>query len=143
MGSVKDEKLLANPQTENGVVVKKDSPVSKSNSSTGAVPVQPDGGWGWVVCFTSMACNGTVFGIINCFGILYAAMLDHYAKGDPNISFKTGMLFLIKIIIIGSVCLGLHQCHFYKLFVSVGCYTYCRSLYRSQDMAGNPGESVN
>ncbi|RUS74853.1 hypothetical protein EGW08_017377 [Elysia chlorotica] len=51
--------------------------------------LQPDGGWGWVVCLTSMATNGIVFGLINCFGILYMALRDKYAKDDPNISFKT------------------------------------------------------
>ena len=54
---------------------------------TGFTP--PDGGWGWVVCFTSMMCNGTVFSIMNTFGILYTFLLEEYAKGDPVISFKT------------------------------------------------------
>ncbi|KAK0048377.1 monocarboxylate transporter 10 [Biomphalaria pfeifferi] len=69
-------------------------------------PLQPDGGWGWVVCLTSMACNGTVFGIINTFGTLYVAMREHYAKDDPNVSFKTswvgsvntGVTFLMCMI---------------------------------------------
>lgn len=66
----------------------------------------PDGGWGWVVCFTSMLCNGTVFSIMNTFGILYLSLLDEYAKGDPVISFKTsfvgsvstGLTFLMSIV---------------------------------------------
>lgn len=49
----------------------------------------PDGGWGWVVCFTSMLCNGTVFSIMNTFGILYTFLLDEYAAGDSEISLKT------------------------------------------------------
>lgn len=60
--------------------------------------VHPDGGWGWVVCFTSMLTNGTVFGVINTFGIIYVVMLEEYANGDPNISLKTSF--------VGSVCTG-------------------------------------
>lgn len=60
--------------------------------------VPPDGGWGWVVCFTSMLTNGTVFGVINTFGIIYVVMVDEYAKGDPNVSLKTAF--------VGSVCTG-------------------------------------
>ena len=44
-----------------------------------------------------MATNGTVFGIINCFGILYVVMKDHYddpENPDPNVSFKTGMMYI-------------------------------------------------
>ena len=50
---------------------------------------QPEGGWGWVVCLTSMCSNGIVFGSINTFGILYVAMLDQYGGKDDNIAFKT------------------------------------------------------
>lgn len=61
----------------------------------------PDGGWGWVVAFSSMLVNGTVFGIINTFGILYVALVEEYAKDDPTISFKTGKSeFLLVIIFI-------------------------------------------
>lgn len=52
--------------------------------------VPPDGGWGWVVCFASLWANGTVFGIINTFGIVYVQMREHYAKNDPEVSLKTG-----------------------------------------------------
>ncbi|XP_060068494.1 monocarboxylate transporter 10-like isoform X2 [Ylistrum balloti] len=73
---------------------------AKKNSSQtmGGEFVHPDGGWGWVVCFTSMLTNGTVFGVINTFGIIYVVMLDEYADGDPNISLKTSF--------VGSVCTG-------------------------------------
>ncbi|XP_076466855.1 monocarboxylate transporter 10-like [Babylonia areolata] len=59
--------------------------------------VQPEGGWGWVVCFTSMCSNGTVFGSINTFGILFVAMLDQF--GGDDIGFKISW--------VGSVCTGL------------------------------------
>ncbi len=48
----------------------------------------PDGGWGWVVCIASFWTNGTVFGILNTFGILYVKMLDEFDNGDKNLAFK-------------------------------------------------------
>lgn len=44
--------------------------------------VPPDGGWGWIVCLTSLWANGTVFGIINTFGIIYVQMREEYAKAE-------------------------------------------------------------
>ena len=62
--------------------------------------VPRDGGWGWVVCFTALWANGTVFGIINTFGIVYIQMREHYSKNDPEVSLKTGMCKMITIIIV-------------------------------------------
>jgi hypothetical protein len=53
----------------------------------------PDGGWGWVVCICSSWTNGTVFGVINTFGILFVEMLKMATKngGDhADARFKTG-----------------------------------------------------
>ncbi|KAK3585567.1 hypothetical protein CHS0354_022977, partial [Potamilus streckersoni] len=58
----------------------------------------PDGGWGWVVCISSLIVNGTVMGIINTFGIVYVKMREHYAKNDPEVSLKAAF--------VGSVCTG-------------------------------------
>ncbi|XP_060607305.1 monocarboxylate transporter 10-like [Ruditapes philippinarum] len=69
----------------------------KSNSNQDAF-VPPDGGWGWIVCLTSLWANGTVFGIINTFGIVYVQMRDHYSKDDPEVSLKTAF--------VGSTCTG-------------------------------------
>ena len=55
--------------------------------------VPPDGGWGWIVCFAALWANGTVFGVINTFGIIYVSMREQYAKNDPDISLKTGNCF--------------------------------------------------
>ena len=73
--------------------------------------VPPDGGWGWVICLTSLWANGTVFGIINTFGIIYVQMRDQYAQEEAltrgltgngtetvsqDISLKTGESITIK-----------------------------------------------
>ncbi|KAJ8312067.1 hypothetical protein KUTeg_009440 [Tegillarca granosa] len=58
----------------------------------------PDGGFGWIVCFAAMIINGTVFGIINSFGILFVPLVDKFSKIDSSIAFKTSW--------VGSVCAG-------------------------------------
>ena len=75
--------------------------------------VPPDGGWGWIVCLTSLWANGTVFGIINTFGIIYVQMREQYVQEEAvggelmgngtsieqqDVSLKTGEIFLLFII---------------------------------------------
>jgi len=48
----------------------------------------PDGGWGWVVAFASFWVNGTVFGMLNTFGILLPALIKEFGAEDDNINFK-------------------------------------------------------
>lgn len=52
--------------------------------------VPPDGGYGWVVCFTSFWTNAIIFGTINTFAVFYVHMVKAYAKGDVPMSFKIG-----------------------------------------------------
>ncbi|XP_061193369.1 monocarboxylate transporter 10-like [Saccostrea echinata] len=87
-----------------------DCPVQTLNSENQTDEFIPiDGGWGWVVCFTSLLANGTVSGIINTFGIIYVYLIKEYARDDPSISFKISW--------IGSVCTG--STFFMCLFSSV------------------------
>ncbi|XP_077977507.1 monocarboxylate transporter 10-like [Glandiceps talaboti] len=62
--------------------------------------VPPEGGWGWVVCVASFWTNGTVFGILNSFGILFVAMLD-----DPDLKKSGADAF--KTSWVGSLTVGL------------------------------------
>ena len=59
------------------------------NDSPAAGYEPPDGGWGWVVCLASFWTNGTLFGILNCFGILYKKMLVDFSDGSKEMAFKT------------------------------------------------------
>ncbi|XP_061193499.1 monocarboxylate transporter 10-like [Saccostrea echinata] len=61
--------------------------------------IPPDGGWGWVVCVTSLLTNGTIFSMLNTFGIIYVYLIKEYAKGDHSVAFKTSW--------VGSVCIGI------------------------------------
>ncbi|CAH1799429.1 unnamed protein product [Owenia fusiformis] len=51
--------------------------------------VAPDGGYGWLVMFTSFWVNGTIFGILNTFGVLYVRMLKDFSNGSEDMAFKT------------------------------------------------------
>ncbi|XP_077977769.1 monocarboxylate transporter 10-like [Glandiceps talaboti] len=62
--------------------------------------VPPEGGWGWVVCIASFWTNGTVFGILNSFGVLLVAMLD-----DPSLHESGATTFTIAWV--GSVAIGI------------------------------------
>ncbi|KAK7484356.1 hypothetical protein BaRGS_00024361 [Batillaria attramentaria] len=57
----------------------------------------PDGGWGWMVCFTSVCAFGTIFGNINTFGIIYVALLERFSGDGEKIAFNTSW--------VGSVCI--------------------------------------
>lgn len=53
--------------------------------------VHPEGGWGWLVMFASMWCNGSVFGIQNAFGILFLSLLKEFgSEDDDDLRFRTG-----------------------------------------------------
>lgn len=62
---------------------------NENKDKTSAKRIAPDGGWGWVVCFSSMLINGIVFGIVNSFGIIYVRMVKEHEHNVPNIGFKT------------------------------------------------------
>ncbi|XP_052808746.1 monocarboxylate transporter 10-like isoform X2 [Mya arenaria] len=89
--TTQDIELLEKEKPRNG-----DLNDREQNAVDGFVP--PDGGWGWVVCLASLWANGTVFGVINTFGLVYVEMREHYAKDDPEVSLKTAF--------VGSTCTG-------------------------------------
>ncbi|XP_070567930.1 monocarboxylate transporter 10-like [Ptychodera flava] len=61
---------------------------------------QTEGSWAWLVCFASFWTNGTVFGILNSFGVLLVAMLE-----DPTLVESGADAF--KTSWIGSIAIGL------------------------------------
>lgn len=70
-------------------------PASRENvqaSETEFTP--PDGGWGWLVCIVSFWTNGTLFGVLNTFGLLFVKLVDEFGdEGDDSIAFKTCKYF--------------------------------------------------
>lgn len=58
----------------------------------------PDGGWGWVVCLASFWTNGTIFGIMNCFGVLYVKLKDRFAETHEEAAFVTCEYFFFNVV---------------------------------------------
>ncbi|KAH7937327.1 hypothetical protein HPB49_010771 [Dermacentor silvarum] len=59
--------------------------------------VRKDGGVAWLVCLASFWVHGAVFGIINCFGVLYPVIHD-LAPDKEQASFHASL--------VGSLCVG-------------------------------------
>lgn len=59
----------------------------------------PDGGWGWIVCLASFWTNGTIFGVMNCFGVLYVKLKDKFGETHEEAAFVTSW--------VGSVSIGM------------------------------------
>ncbi|XP_062615582.1 monocarboxylate transporter 10-like [Saccostrea cucullata] len=97
------EEKKAPPKTETESALKLDSKVDEvlihNERAIEKEFIPPDGGWGWVVCVTSLLTNGTTFSMLNTFGIIYVYLIKEYAKGDHSVAFKTSW--------VGSFCIGL------------------------------------
>ncbi|XP_077541928.1 monocarboxylate transporter 10-like [Haemaphysalis longicornis] len=61
------------------------------------VEVRKDGAIAWLVCLASFWVHGSVFGIINCFGVLYPTIHD-LAPDKDQASFHASL--------VGSLCVG-------------------------------------
>ncbi|XP_071800962.1 monocarboxylate transporter 10-like [Asterias amurensis] len=63
--------------------------------------IPKDGGWGWVVCLASLWTNGTIFGIINSFGVMYEKIYEE-VEGANNFklswaaSLCSGLTFMLS-----------------------------------------------
>ena len=71
--------------TQNGDMTQK---VDK-DSAPSEEPLQPDGGWGWIVCLTATLNYGTSMGLMNSLSILYVIMLKEFSDDNSAISFRT------------------------------------------------------
>ncbi|XP_052061352.1 monocarboxylate transporter 12-like [Mytilus californianus] len=62
------------------------------------VPQSPDGGWGWVVVFSSLMCNILVDGIGLAYGVLLPKFADYFQASKSKVS------------LVGSVMIGTYMC---------------------------------
>ncbi|XP_014668222.1 PREDICTED: monocarboxylate transporter 10-like [Priapulus caudatus] len=78
-----------------------DVSITKEDTDHPAEHGPPEGGWGWVVCIASFWTNGTIFGILNSFGVIYVKLLEELKEKEEQsaTAFKTSL--------VGSVCVGL------------------------------------
>ncbi|XP_054718143.1 monocarboxylate transporter 10-like [Uloborus diversus] len=89
------DQLLAKESED--VVQPLNSNCSEGNRSRAFQP--PDGGWGWVVCMASFWTNGTIFGVMNCFGVLYVKLKEKFEESHEEAAFVTSW--------VGSVSIGM------------------------------------
>ena len=62
---------------------------AKTNNPENATQIKDKGCRAWIICFTAFCVNGSVFGIMNTFGILFAAMMDGFEDtGQNNLAFR-------------------------------------------------------
>lgn len=50
------------------------------------------GFWGWLVVVGSFLCNGIIFGVINCYGILFDMIKDRFFPGSDGNNFWTASI---------------------------------------------------
>ncbi len=60
--------------------------------------IPKDGGWGWVVCLASLWTNGTIFGIINSFGVMYEKIYEEIEGANNFKLCELTFEFLLLIV---------------------------------------------
>ena len=56
------------------------------------LPPPPDGGWGWVICFSSFMCNLILDGIAYTFGVLLEPLVSSFDSNRSTISWVGSLL---------------------------------------------------
>ncbi|PSN40793.1 hypothetical protein C0J52_07180 [Blattella germanica] len=81
-----------------------DSICSSSDNSEdeNAVPKVPDGGWGWVVVFSSFFISMIADGISFSFGLLYIEFLEHFGESKSKTAW-IGSLFMAVPLLSGPI----------------------------------------
>lgn len=62
------------------------------------IPTPPDGGWGWVIVFSSLMCNIIVDGLGYSFGVLLPQWVEVFGESPGKIS------------LIGALLVGVYLC---------------------------------
>ena len=88
-----DKRATVNKEQTRLTTVDEKTPDDSSTAPEGSEFSPRDGGClAWVVCATSFWANGTLFGILNIFGIVFVALKRNFeSSGDENLSFKLGV----------------------------------------------------
>nr|XP_023029542.1 monocarboxylate transporter 7-like isoform X1 [Leptinotarsa decemlineata] len=63
-----------------------------------AVPIPPDGGYGWVIVIASFICNMVVDGVSYCFGIFKDDLMEYYGESSGKVAW------------VGSILTGVTMC---------------------------------
>ena len=70
---------------------------SQSSSSSMSIPLPPDGGWGWVVCFATFLCMTIMDGILFSFGVFFLQLLEYFKESKGKTAW------------VGSTLMGMHM----------------------------------
>jgi hypothetical protein len=70
----------------------------KEKKSQSLVAKPPDGGWGWVIVFSSLMCNMVVDGIGLGYGVLLPKFADYFQASKSKVS------------LVGSLMIGTYLC---------------------------------
>ncbi|XP_067950664.1 monocarboxylate transporter 10-like [Watersipora subatra] len=70
--------------------------ISKKGGPQAEEFTPPDGGWGWVVCFASFWVNGTIFGMLNTFGVLLPE-ISKLGGEQQNVTTKVSLIASITL----------------------------------------------
>ncbi|XP_064650887.1 monocarboxylate transporter 12-like [Lineus longissimus] len=71
---------------------------ASADDETNLIPSPPDGGWGWVIVFSSLMCNIVVDGIAYSFGVFIIEFVDFFQESKG------------KTALIGSLLCGTYLC---------------------------------
>ena len=81
--------------------------------------VPSEGGWGWVVCFASFWTNGTIFGTLNTFGVIYAELMEEFEdSADTNLAFKL-CEYKLSICIHLCIYICIYVCTYVCIYICV------------------------
>ncbi|CAG9865530.1 unnamed protein product [Phyllotreta striolata] len=108
------------------VTFKPDIDYSSSSSSSSSEsedelekPKIPDGGWGWVVVFSSLILSMIADGISFSFGLLYGDFLDEF-KASSSVTSWIGSLFLAIPLLSGPIMSALVDKYGCRIMTCVG-----------------------
>lgn len=84
------------------------------------IPTPPDGGWGWVIVFSSLMCNIIVDGLGYSFGVLLPQWVEVFGESPGKIS-------LIGALLVGVyLCAGKWICTMIIVYVYLGIRNFLK-----------------
>ena len=72
---------------------------SSTCSSYASLPVPPDGGYGWVVCFGSFFCMLILDGMLFSFGVFFVELLDSFGESKGKTAWVGSTLMGTHLIV--------------------------------------------
>lgn len=87
----------------------------------------PDGGWGWVVVFSSFMCNAMIVGLTNSFGVFLDPLVEFYNSKVPTVSL-VGSLMLSSYMVTCPLSGYLTNKYGFRVVCIVGSILACLTI---------------